>query len=124
DNQPNPKPSRPAVNDLSQKLINAAKSMLGYFDYDQVRPIKAALNGQDDTIKSLSDVDKNGKVDCSGFVWLAMKLAGEKVVRAQTGPWFTGSMASDATGAKNYLVQISPDQAQPGDIVIANLKTG
>ena len=124
DNQPKPKPSRPAVNDLSQKLINAAKSMLGYFDYDQVRPIKAALNGQDDTIKSLSDVDKNGKVDCSGFVWLAMKLAGEKVVRAQTGPWFTGSMASDATGAKNYLVQISPDQAQPGDIVIANLKTG
>ena len=74
DNQPEPKPSRPEVDELAQKLYSAAKSMLGYFDYDQVRPIKTALNGNDDSIKSLADVDKNGKVDCSGFVWLAIIL--------------------------------------------------
>ena len=125
DNQPEPKPSRPEVDELAQRLNNAAKSMLGYFDYDQVRPIKAALNGNDDSIKSLADVDKNGKVDCSGFVWLAMKLAGEKVASAAIGPWYTGSMAADATGNQFYLSQITdPTQLQPGDIIIVNKNDG
>ena len=125
DNQPEPKPSRPEVDELAQKLNSAAKSMLGYFDYDQVRPIKAALNGDDDSIKSLADVDKNGKVDCSGFVWLAMKLAGEKVASAAIGPWYTGSMAADATGNQVYLSQITDlTQLQPGDIIIVNKNDG
>ena len=116
---------RPAVDPLAAKLVETVKPMLGWFVYGQDRPITTAKAGiQPDDIKSLDDLNRNGRLDCSGFVWLGMKLAGEKVVKASTGPWYTGSMARDARGAKQYLKQIdNPALLQPGDIIIVDSST-
>ncbi len=72
-----------------------------------------------DDIKTLSDVKKDGVTDCSGFVWLVLKLAGYKVP-ADMG-WYTGSMEKDATGPQTYLKKISLSEARAGDIVIVNM---
>ena len=116
---------RPAVDPLAAKLVETVKPMLGWFVYGQDRPIATAKAGiQPDDIKSLDDLNRNGRLDCSGFVWLGMKLAGEKVVKASTGPWYTGSMVRDARGAKQYLKQIdNPALLQPGDIIIVDSST-
>lgn len=119
------KTKRPAMDPLAMRINQAARSMIGDFTYSQVRPIQVAINGDDDSIKSISDVKKDGLVDCSGFVWLAMKLAGANVAKAATGPWYTGSMAEDITGAQQYLKQLDdPSQIQPGDVIVMNEKDG
>ena len=114
--------TRPTVDPLAQKLVNAVKPMIGWFTYGQDRPITTAKAGiKPDDIKSVNDLNRNGRLDCSGLVWLGMKLAGEKVVKASTGPWYTGSMASDARSVQDYLKEIKdPSQLQPGDVIIVD----
>lgn len=96
-------------------LIKSAKSMLGYFYYVQSHP-------SSDLGNDLLKPNKAGGTDCSGFVWLALHKAGYKVP-ANMG-WFTGTMASDAKGAHQYLKQVDPSQAKAGDIVIVNQGVG
>lgn len=94
-------------------VLKVAKSLSGYFHYSQ--PLRTQFG-------SVDNPDKNGYADCSSFVWLVLTKAGYKTP-ANVG-WFTGSMASDARGAKQYLQEISPSDAKAGDVVIVNLGSG
>ena len=120
--QPSTEVKRPAVDPLAQKLVDIVKPMIGWFTYGQDRPITTTKPGiKPDDIKSVDDLDQHGRLDCSGLVWLGMKLAGEKVVKASTGPWYTGSMASDAKTTQDYLKEITdPSKLQPGDVIIVD----
>lgn len=99
-------------------ILQIANQLKGYFTYAQVRPPQIAKNGNADSVKSINDVNRNGRCDCSGYVWLVYKLAGYNV---PNGCWYTGSMASDANGAHHWLKAVSPQQAKAGDCVIVNL---
>lgn len=102
-------------------ITKVAQQMLGYFTYAEVRPPQVAKNGNDNSIKSVADVNKNGRCDCSGFVWLVLKICGYKVPKEC---WYTGSMQADARGSHHWLKAIPSSQAKAGDVVIVNDGSG
>ena len=73
--------------EVDGNIVNVAKSLLGYFSYENLHGTKYVSNRDD--IKTLSDVKKDGVTDCSGFVWLVLKLAGYKVPANME--WYTGA---------------------------------
>lgn len=102
-----------SAGDADGNIVTMAKSMNGWFHYSQ------------DYRKQFGDPmnpDKNGYTDCSSFVWLTLTRAGYKTP-ADVG-WFTGTMASDAKGANQWLKQIPESEAQAGDVVIVNQGSG
>lgn len=107
-------PTSSAVN--TDDLLEMAKDLIGYFSYKQVRPIDKHTS-KHGKLESFSDVDKNGETDCSGFIWVVMKLTDHKVPE---GGWMTGTMEDDARGDQKYLKKIDPKDAKAGDILIAN----
>lgn len=98
-------------------IVTTAKNLIGYFTYENLHGVKYVSNKGE--IKTLSDVNKNGVTDCSGFVWLVLKLAGYKVPADMA--WYTGSMEKDATGEQMYLKRVDISDAKAGDIVIVNM---
>lgn len=104
-----------ATSENDGDILKTAKGWLGYFYYAQTHP-------SSDLGKDLKNPNKSGGTDCSGFVWLVLNKAGYKVP-ANMG-WFTGTMASDATGAHHYLKAIDKSEAKAGDIVIVNQGEG
>lgn len=102
-----------AISSADGNVLKVAKSLIGYFHYSQ--PLRTQFG-------SVESPDKNGYADCSSFVWLVLTKAGYKTP-ANVG-WFTGSMTSDARGAKQYLQEVSPSDAKAGDVVIVNLGSG
>ncbi|SFV40874.1 FIG00749130: hypothetical protein [Ligilactobacillus acidipiscis] len=101
--------------EADSNIIKAAKSMTGYFKYDQVHP-------SPDLGNDLKNPNKTGTTDCSGYVWLVLNKTGFKV--PQRMQWFTGSMVSDAKGEHQYLKEVKPSDAKAGDIVIVNQGAG
>lgn len=102
-----------SAGDADGNIVKMAKSMNGWFSYSQPKR------------KQFGDPmnpDKNGFTDCSSFVWLTLTRAGYKTP-ADVG-WFTGSMASDAKGAHQWLKQIPESEAEAGDVVIVNQGSG
>lgn len=95
-------------------ILSTAKSLMGYFHYSQ--PLRWNFG-------SVENPDRNGYADCSSFVWLALTKAGYKTATRGT-LWYTGSMSADARGARQYLTEISPNEAKAGDIIIVNLGAG
>lgn len=95
-------------------ILSTAKSLMGYFHYSQ--PLRWNFG-------SVENPDRNGYADCSSFVWLALTKAGYKTATRGT-LWYTGSMAADARGPRQYLTEISPNEAKAGDIIIVNLGAG
>ena len=77
--------------------------MVGYFvgNYLQVHNPSLVSSKNDNDSWSVSDVDKNGSTDCSGFVWTVMKVAGYNVPPNMA--WNTLTMAEDAKGDQKYL---------------------
>lgn len=102
--------------DNDSNMLRVAKKMIGFFTYDQVRPIPQYA-GTDGHLNKFSDIDKHGRTDCSGFVWIVMKVTGHKV---PPSGWTTGFMEDDARHHHKYLKAISAKDAKPGDIFIAN----
>lgn len=81
--------------------------------------------GLDHSIAAFKDWDNppdNAVTDCSGFVWFVLHKTGYKVP-ANMG-WFTKSMETDARGPHQWLKEIKPEEAGPGDIVIVNTGSG
>lgn len=117
DNMTNCDTSKSENNVNSSKLEELAKSMVGYFKghYRNVHGAKYVSDKGDDEDWSASDINKDGYTDCSGFVWLIMKVAGYKVPKEMG--WDTGSMATDAHGKHAYLKAIDKDDAKAGTIV-------
>lgn len=95
-------------------ILEAARSYLGWFYYKLQHPSP--------DLGDLNNPNKSGGTDCSGFVWLALNKAGYKM--PPNMGWFTGSMADDARGAKQYLQEIPASEAKAGDIIIANMGAG
>lgn len=95
-------------------IVSVAKSLLGYFTYDQVHG--------EHFIGSVANPDRNGRTDCSGYVWLVLAMCGYRVPGNML--WYTGSMRDDARGAHNWLREIGENEARAGDIVIYNVGGG
>ena len=95
-------------------VLSTAKSLIGYFHYSQ--PMRWNFG-------SVENPDRNGYADCSSFVWLVLTKAGYRTAPRGT-LWYTGSMTADARGAKQYLTEVSPNDAKAGDIIIVNLGAG
>lgn len=95
-------------------IVDIAKSLLGYFTYEQVHG--------EHYIGSVENPDKSGQTDCSGFVWLVLKKAGYKV--PDDMGWYTKTMEEDAKGDHKWLQEIDESDAGPGDIVIVNTGSG
>ena len=95
-------------------IVSVAKSLLGYFIYDQVHG--------EHFIGSVANPDRNGRTDCSGYVWLVLAMCGYRVPANML--WYTGSMRDDARGAHNWLTEIGENEARAGDIVIYNVGGG
>ena len=98
------------MSDSHGDILKEAKKWLGAFYYSQS---KRVIGDPPDR--------QNDSTDCSGFVWFVLKRVHAKVPNS---PWNTASMESDAKGAHKYLKKISPDEAGPGDIIIANTGSG
>lgn len=95
-------------------IVSIAKGWLGWFYYVQLHPSS--------DLGDLSNPNKSGGTDCSGFVWLVLNKAGYSVPANMQ--WYTGSMTSDARGSRNWLTEISDSQSRAGDIVIYNQGDG
>lgn len=95
-------------------ILSTAKSLIGYFHYSQ--PMRWNFG-------SVENPDRNGYADCSSFVWLALTKAGYRTAPRGT-LWYTGSMRDDARAARQYLTEVSPNEAKAGDIIIVNLGAG
>ena len=95
-------------------IVDVAKSLLGYFHYDQIHG--------ESQIGSVDSPDKDGRTDCSGFVWLVLTKAGYKTPKNMS--WFTMPMEDDAKKDHKWLEEISESEAGPGDVVIVNTGNG
>lgn len=99
---------------VASDIVGIAKSLLGYFSYEQVHG--------ESYIGSVESPNRSGTTDCSGFVWLVLKKAGYKV--PDNMAWFTQTMEDDAKGKHQWLQEISSSEAKAGDIVIVNTGDG
>lgn len=95
-------------------IAKTAKKYIGWFTYEQVHG--------ESYIGSVKHPNKNGKTDCSGFVWFVLAKAGYKVPANMQ--WYTKTMEEDARGAHKWLKQISAKNSRAGDIIIANQGSG
>lgn len=106
----------------SGNVVKTAEAMKGWFSYAEVRPPQVAKAGISvSSIHSLNQVNPHGLCDCSGFVWLVLKICGYKVPSAC---WYTGSMQADARGSHHWLKQIPLSQGKAGDVIIVNDGSG
>ncbi|WP_314578644.1 phage tail tip lysozyme [Enterococcus gilvus] len=95
-------------------IVKVARSFINWFTYSM--PLRWNFG-------SVENPDINGTTDCSTFVWLVLTKAGYKTAPRGT-TWYTGSMTADARGARQYLTEVSPNEAKAGDIIIVNLGGG
>lgn len=102
------------ISQSNSDIVTVAKSLLGYFTYE-------LIHGEA-YIGSVQNIDRNGRTDCSGYVWLVLAKAGYRVPGNMQ--WYTGSMTSDARGAHNWLQEIAPEQSKAGDVIIYNVGGG
>lgn len=103
-------------------IVSIARSLMGWFHYPNPDRHNVQLCTKDGKLNSKDDLKKDGITDCSGFVWIVLKLAGYNVP-ANMG-WFTGTMAQDAKGPHKWFKQIDPKDAKPGDVIIVNEGSG
>ncbi|MGM0241196.1 phage tail tip lysozyme [Enterococcus sp. AZ103] len=94
-------------------IVASARKYIGWFHYPNPIAHNLAMIGGDPR-----NPDKEGRTDCSGFVWLALENADYKV--PPNMGWFTGSMTADARGSHQWLNEVSEGEADAGDIVIVN----
>ena len=103
-------------------IVKLARSLMGWFHYPNPDRHNVQMVTKDGKLNSKDDLKKDGITDCSGFVWLVLKLAGYNVPPAMG--WFTGTMAQDAKGPHKWFKQIDPKDAKPGDVIIVNEGSG
>ena len=69
-----------------------AKAMIGWFNYSEGQRTDFAKNGDWKNISKLSQVNKNGHVDCTSFSWLCGRLAGYRM-NGNNWPWTTQALS-------------------------------
>lgn len=100
----------------TSSVVSTAESLLGYFTYSQPNRTDVSKSGSYTSISSLSQVKKDGQTDCSGYVWLVLKLAGYSVPDQM---WFTGSM-DDYMKQGKYLKEVDQSQAKAGTVIFTD----
>lgn len=103
-------------------VVSIARSLMGWFHYPHPDSHNVQMCTKDGKLNSKDDLKKDGITDCSGFVWIVLKLAGYNVPQGMA--WFTGTMAADAKGPHKWFQQIDPKDAKPGDVIIVNEGSG
>lgn len=103
-------------------VVGIARSMMGWFHYPNPDRHNVQLCTKNGKLNSKDDLKKDGITDCSGFVWIVLKLAGYNVPAGMG--WFTGTMAQDAKGPHKWFKKIDPKDAKPGDVIIVNEGSG
>lgn len=103
-------------------IVKLARSFNGWFHYPHPDRHSVDMVTKDGKLNSKDDLKKDGITDCSGFVWIVLKLAGYSVPANMA--WFTGTMAQDAKGPHKWFKQIDPKDAKPGDVIIVNEGSG
>ncbi|MGX5378186.1 glucosaminidase domain-containing protein [Ligilactobacillus sp. LYQ135] len=110
------------VSEASGSIVDNARKMNGWFHYSQTNRYNFMKDGKNyKDLKSIDQLNKDGNTDCSGFVWIVLKVSGYKVPDT---PWTTPLQESDATGAHQYLKKIDPKDAKAGDVIIVNVGGG
>lgn len=99
-------------------IVKIARSMMGWFHYPNPDRHNVQMCTKDGKLNSKDDLNKDGQTDCSGFVWIVLKLARYSVPPAMG--WYTKTMAEDAKGPHKWFKQIDPKDAKPGDVIIVN----
>lgn len=114
--------SSTSLSETSGSVVENARKMNGWFHYSQGNRYNFMKDGKSyKELKSIDQLNKDGNTDCSGFVWLVLKVSGYKVPET---PWTTPQQESDATGSHQYLQKIDPKEAKAGDVIIVNVGGG
>lgn len=103
---------------VDSNIARNAERMVGYFNYGQVRPVQNYVTKPGHQLNTVDDVDPNGITDCSGFVWLTLRVSGYNVGGFPAGS--TENMKHLDGGWGSVLEEIPQNQAQPGDIVVVS----
>ncbi|EEJ71969.1 NlpC/P60 family protein [Lactobacillus ultunensis] len=103
------------VNDerYSAPLVKDGRKLMGFFTY--------GTNEERTLYNDWHHPDKNGKADCSSFVWLVMKRCGYNVGDT---PFSTPEMEEDAKKNHVFFKKILAKNVKPGDVVIVNEGVG
>lgn len=109
------------IADVDPDIAKTAEQMIGYFSYGQVRPVSVFVTKPGHQLNNLDDVNPYGTTDCSGFVWLTLKMAGYNM---DFPAGSTENMKHLEGGWGNILKEIPQSQAQPGDIVVVSASMG
>ena len=99
-------------------IAKTAEQMIGYFNYGQVRPVANYVTKPGHQLHDINDVDPNGMTDCSGFVWLTLKVSGYNVGGFAAGS--TENMRTLTGGWGDVLEEIPQNEARAGDIVVVS----
>lgn len=113
-----PQPAQSTNDKVDDNIAHNAERMVGYFNYAQVRPVANYVTKPGHQLNTVDDVNPEGMTDCSGFVWLTLKVSGYNVGGFPAGS--TENMKHLDGGWGNVLEEIPQDQAQPGDIVVVS----
>lgn len=92
-------------------IAGYALKMIGWFNYSQPQRTQFAKSGGPFGVKSLSDVNKDGYVDCSSFSWLCGRLAGYRM--SPNFVFATGAVLSDPSSCG--LKEVPAKDAKAGD---------
>lgn len=89
-----------------------AKAMIGWFNYSEGQRTDFAKDGDWKNISKLSQVNKDGHVDCTSFSWLCGRLAGFEM-NGNNWPWTTQALSDPAAAGCKEIT--NKHDVKPGD---------
>lgn len=89
-----------------------AKAMIGWFNYSEGQRTDFAKDGDWKNISKLSQVNKDGHVDCTSFSWLCGRLAGFRM-NGNNWPWTTQALSDPASAGCKEVTD--KHDVRPGD---------
>ena len=89
-----------------------ALKMVGWFNYSEGQRTDFAKNGDWKNISKLSEVNKDGHVDCTSFSWLCGRLAGYRM-NGNSWPWTTQALSDPASAGCKEIT--NKEDVRPGD---------
>ena len=98
--------------DSANGVAGYAKAMIGWFNYSEKMRTDFAKDGDWRNISKLSQVNKNGHVDCTSFSWLCGRLAGYRM-NGNNWPWTTQALSDPSSAGCKEIT--NKNDVRPGD---------
>ena len=98
--------------DSANGVAGYAKAMIGWFNYSEGMRTDFAKDGDWKNISKLSQVNKNGHVDCTSFSWLCGRLAGYRM-NGNNWPWTTQALSDPSSAGCKEIT--NKNDVRPGD---------